>query len=139
MIGTQPGKLGPGTPVDRFCPPTLDQALTLVDQHPNVILAMYNVDFAQLQVKIAEGALQPTLSLQGSAQQAWNPAIGVSQTSLLQGVGQLSLPIYQGGAEYSAIRQTKRRAWTAAHSNLSLLGGRYEKPSCRLGAKLVAQ
>ena len=107
VIGSQPGKLGPGTPVDRFCPPTLEQALTLIDQHPNVILAMYNVDYAQLQVKIAEGALQPTLSLQGSAQQAWNPAIGVSQTTLLQGVGQLSMPIYQGGAEYSAIRQQK--------------------------------
>jgi outer membrane protein len=68
---------------------------------------MYNVDFAELQVKIAEGALQPTLSLQGSAQQAWNPALGVSQTTLLQGVGQLSVPIYQGGAEYSAVRQQK--------------------------------
>jgi outer membrane protein len=107
VIGTQPGKLGPGTPVDRFCPTTLDQALTLIDQHPSVILAMYNVDYAELQVKIAEGALQPTLSLQGSAQQAWNPAIGVSQTNLLQGVGQLSVPIYQGGAEYSAVRQQK--------------------------------
>jgi len=107
VIGTQPGKLGPGMPVDRFCPPTLEQALALIDQHPSVILAMYNLDFAQLQVKIAEGALQPTLSLQGSAQQAWNPAIGISQTTLLQGVGQLSIPIYQGGAEYSAIRQQK--------------------------------
>jgi outer membrane protein len=107
VIGTQPGKLGPGTPVDRFCPPTLDRALTLVDQHPSVILAMYNVDFAQLQVKIAEGALQPTLSLQGSAQQGWNPGLGITQNTLLQGVGQLTVPIYQGGAEYSAVRQQK--------------------------------
>ncbi len=107
VIGTQPGKLGPGMPVDRFCPPTLEQALALIDQNPSVILAMHNLDYAQLQVKIAEGALQPTLSLQGSAQQAWNPAIGISQTTLLQGIGQLSIPIYQGGAEYSAIRQQK--------------------------------
>ena len=107
VIGTQPGKLGPGMPVDRFCPQTLEQALGQIDQHPSVILAMYNLDYAQLQVKIAEGALQPTLSLQGSAQQAWNPAVGVSQTTLLQGIGQLSIPIYQGGAEYSAIRQQK--------------------------------
>ena len=107
VIGTQPGKLAPGMPVDRFCPQMLEQALALIDQHPSVVLAMYNLDYAQLQVKIAEGALQPTLSLQGSAQQAWNPAIGVSQTTLLQGIGQLSIPIYQGGAEYSAIRQQK--------------------------------
>jgi outer membrane protein len=68
---------------------------------------MYNVDFAQLQVKIAEGALQPTLSLQGSAQQGWNPGLGITQNTLLQGVGQLTVPIYQGGAEYSAVRQQK--------------------------------
>lgn len=107
VIGTQPGRLEPGMPVDRFCPPTLEQAFMLIDQHPSVILAMYNVDFAQLQIKIAEGALQPTLSLQGSAQQAWNPGIGIAQTTLLQGFGQLSMPIYQGGAEYSAVRQQK--------------------------------
>ncbi len=107
VIGNEPGKLAPGMPVDRFCPATLDQAFTLVDQHPSIILAMYNIDYAELQVKIAEGALQPTLSLQGSAQQAWNPAVGISQTTLVQGVGQLSIPIYQGGAEYSAIRQGK--------------------------------
>lgn len=107
VIGTQPGRLAPGMPVDRFCPPTLEQALMLIDQHPSVITAMYGVDFAQLQIKIAEGALQPTLNLQGSAQQGWNPGLGVSQSTLLQGVGQLSMPIYQGGAEYSAVRQQK--------------------------------
>jgi outer membrane protein len=107
VIGSEPGKLSPGTPVDRFCPPTLNQALTLIDQHPNVITAMYNVDVVQLQVKIAEGALHPTLSLQGSAQKAWEPAIGVSQQTAFSALGQLSLPIYQGGAEYSAVRQQK--------------------------------
>jgi outer membrane protein len=107
VIGTPPGMLAPGTPVDRFCPPTLDQAFALADQHPNVIIAMYGADIAQLQVKIAEGALQPTLSLQGSVQQAWGPAVGVIQTGTLTAAGQLSVPIYQGGAEYSAVRQGK--------------------------------
>ena len=115
VIGREPGKLSPGTPVDRFCPTSLNQAVTLVDQHPNVITAMYNVDFVQLQVKVAEGALQPTLSLQGSAQKAWEPALGVSQTTMFSAVGQLSLPIYQGGAEYSAVRQGKETLGQRLH------------------------
>jgi len=35
-----------------------------------VTAALYGVDVAQLQVKIAEGALYPTLALQGSVQPA---------------------------------------------------------------------
>jgi outer membrane protein len=35
----------------------------------NPIAALYGVDVAQLQVRIAEGALWPTLALQGSVQQ----------------------------------------------------------------------
>jgi outer membrane protein len=59
---------------------------------------------AQLQVKIGEGALLPTLALQGSVQQQNFPTI--LQPNLFLGtVGvNLSIPIYQGGAEYSAIR-----------------------------------
>ena len=107
VIGTPPGKLAPGAPVDRFCPPALDQAFALADRHPNVIIAMYGADYARLQVKIAEGVLQPTLSFQGSAQQAWGPAVGITQTNSLTAAGQLQVPIYQGGGEYSAIRQGK--------------------------------
>ena len=38
-------------------------------EHPTITTAAYNVDVAAYQVKIAEGALYPTLTLQGAAQQ----------------------------------------------------------------------
>jgi outer membrane protein len=107
VIGHAPGTLAPGSPVDRFCPPTLDAAFALIDTNPNVIIAMYNVDVAELQVKIAEGALQPTLNLQLSAQKAWEQQLDFPQSSALAATGQLSVPIYQGGAEYSTVRQVK--------------------------------
>src|SRR5690242_5767187 len=108
VIGVEPGKLTPGSPVDRFSPHTLAQSVGVgTATHPQVTSAQYNVDAALLQVKVAEGALYPTLSLQGSVQQS-------NESSLLQlksfnalVLGQLTVPIYQGGAEYSLIRQAK--------------------------------
>lgn len=110
IIGHKPGKLAPGSPVDRFSPPTLDQAEALTDQNPNVITAMYNVDYADLGVKIAEGALQPQLNLQASAQKAWESQLDVPETYSLSALAQLTIPIYQGGAEFSTVRQTKETA-----------------------------
>ena len=69
--------------------------------------ALYGVDVAQLQVKIAEGALWPTLALQGSVQQQAFSNILTPNLFLGTVALNLSVPIYQGGAEYSAIRLNK--------------------------------
>ena len=42
--------------------------------------AQYNVDAALLQVKVAEGALYPTLSVQGSVQQSYETQPDASET-----------------------------------------------------------
>jgi outer membrane protein len=47
VIGVNAGKLAPGTPVDRFSPPTLAGAITQGQQQsPSVLAAMYGVDIA---------------------------------------------------------------------------------------------
>lgn len=110
VIGTAPGKLTPGTPVDRFSPQNLNGAFGLAAAtHPSVTSAQYNVDMALQAVKVAEGALYPTLSVQGSYAQNFMSAqsLNTFQTSSASVIGTLSVPIYQGGAEYSAIRQAK--------------------------------
>ena len=107
IIGQPPGQLGPGAPVDRLCPTTIEQAFALIDQHPSVIAAMYTVDYAELLVKVAEGQLQPSFSLQASAQKAWEQQLDVPQTSSVSAIGALSVPIYQGGSEHSVVRQQK--------------------------------
>jgi outer membrane protein len=75
-------------------------------QSPSVLAAMYGVDIATLAVKINEGSLYPNLVLTASAAQNNNPEYNVNRQFLASVVGQLTVPIYQGGGEYSAIRQS---------------------------------
>ena len=108
IIGVDPGHLAPGTPVDRLSPPTLPGAITLGQQQsPSVLAAMYGVDIAELQVKVNEGNLYPNLGVQASIQKAWDPAATTNKQTSAAIVGTLTVPLFQGGAEYSSIRQAK--------------------------------
>ncbi len=108
VIGVNPGRLAAGTPIDRLSPRTLAAAIVQGQQQsPSVLAAMYGVDAAELAVKISEGALYPTLSLLASASYGQDPAFETLSQTSASVLGQLSVPIYQGGGEYAAIRQSK--------------------------------
>jgi outer membrane protein len=108
VIGVNPGRLDPGTPVDRLSPPVLARAITEGEtQSPSVLAAMYGVDAAELAVKISEGALYPNLGLTASVQKQWDPLFNINKETNISILGQLTVPIYQGGTEYAAIRQSK--------------------------------
>ena len=111
IIGVEPpARLAPGAPVDRLSPRTVDGAIARArTEHPSITTAMYNVDVAALQVKVAEGALYPTLAAVGSVQKTFGPTSSLAIIENLNAslAAQLSVPIYQGGAEYAAIRQSK--------------------------------
>jgi outer membrane protein len=108
IIGVDPGHLAPGTPVDRLSPPTLPGAISRGEQQsPSVLAAMYGVDIAELQVKVNEGNLYPNLGVQASVQKAWDPAATTNKQTQAAILGTLTIPLYQGGAEYSSIRQAK--------------------------------
>jgi len=74
---------------------------------PSVLAAAYGVDAATLAVKVSEGALYPNLTISANVLQGTNPAFEILNETQASVVGQLTVPIYQGGAEYSAIRQSK--------------------------------
>jgi outer membrane protein len=108
VIGVEPNNLAPAAPVDRLSPNNLNAAIAVGSaENPTVTAALYGVDVAQLQVKIAEGALWPTLALQGSVQQQSYSNILTPNLFLGTVALNLTVPIYQGGAEYSAIRLNK--------------------------------
>jgi outer membrane protein len=108
IIGNDPESLAPASPVERFAPSTLSAAIALGSaQNPSVIAAIYGVDVALLQVKIAEGALWPTLVAQGNIQQQYDANITTPRLFTESAMLNLTVPIYQGGSEYSAIRQNK--------------------------------
>jgi outer membrane protein len=110
VIGVEPRRLAKAAPVDRLSPQSLAQAQARgAAQNPAITTAMYNVDVAVEQVKIAESALFPNLSLNGSLQKSYGSPSSLSTLQTLSGAvtAQLSVPIYQGGAEYATIRQAK--------------------------------
>lgn len=108
VIGVNPGKLAPATPVDRLSPNTLPKAIVQGEaQSPSVLAATYGVDVAELGVKISEGALYPNLTITASGSYGVDPAFELVRETQASVIGQLTVPIYQGGGEYSAIRQSK--------------------------------
>jgi outer membrane protein len=97
-------------PVDRLSPRNLAGSLARArTEHPTITTATYNVDIAAFQVKVAEGALYPTLTLQGNAAKTHGSTSNLTTASTLtaSATAQLTVPIYQGGGEYATIRQAK--------------------------------
>ncbi|MEW6644270.1 MAG: TolC family outer membrane protein [Pseudomonadota bacterium] len=118
IIGNDPVNLAAASPVDRFLPSTLVQAFEMgLIENPNVTAAMYGIDVSFLNVKVAEGALFPTLTVQGAVQQAYESTLVQPHAFTASVTGQLTVPVYQGGSEYSLIRQSKE---TLAQQRLNL-------------------
>ena len=108
VIGVEPGRLSPAMPVDRFSPTQLDVAVGRGQaENPAVTAAMYSVDASLHDVKVAEGALYPTVTVTGSVQQAYESTLSTLRTFSASLIGQVVVPIYDGGDEYSTIRETK--------------------------------
>ncbi|MDE2380358.1 TolC family outer membrane protein [Bradyrhizobium sp.] len=108
IIGNEPENLAPGSPVDRFLPATLPSAVELaLIENPNVTAAMFGIDVNYLQVKVAEGALLPTITFQAAVTQSYEQTMTIFRSFGASAVAQASVPLYQGGAEYALIRQSK--------------------------------
>jgi outer membrane protein len=68
---------------------------------------MYGIDVNFLTVKVNEGALLPTVNLVASVQQQYQQSPQLAQQFNASAVAQVNIPIFQGGTEYSLIRQSK--------------------------------
>jgi outer membrane protein len=107
------GYLPPGDlvePQPLAVPVKNEQAATALaaNNNPLVIAALFNDAAAKDAVDVAFAQLMPQVSFQGQVFQSNNSAARSSQANGYQAVVQLSVPIYQGGQEYSAVRQAKQ-------------------------------
>jgi outer membrane protein len=112
--------LTPPTTVDRLSPNGLAEATEVArHQHPAVLAAGFDVDVAQTTIKVAEGTLLPTLTVQASTSRSVqsDPTLGASVTDQASIIGQLNAPIYDGGTAASQTRQAKE---VAAQSRIVL-------------------
>lgn len=111
VIGVQPRRLAPARPVAGLLPKSQGTAVSMSQrEHPVIVAALHNVDAAALAVKVAEGALYPTVNVTGAIQQRYDsqnsPGARALQSSV---IAQLNVPIYQGGLNYANIRQSKEQ------------------------------
>ncbi len=111
QIGVAPKQLAPAQPIEKLLPKTVDLAIsTGLEEHPAIVGAMHQADAAESAVKIAEGALLPTVAVQGMVQRSLDSSgIPGYNTNTASVMGQLNVPLYQGGAEYAGIRQAKEQ------------------------------
>ncbi len=85
------------------------EAINLAQSNnPAVIAAQFNNSAAKNAVEVAFAALLPQVSLQGQIFQANNSSSRSSSVNGYQAVVNVSVPLYQGGAEYSSVRQARQ-------------------------------
>lgn len=110
-IGAEPARLAPGRPVENFLPRSLPAALDIaLAGHPAIIASLHGVDAAELQVKVTEADLYPTLNVRGVVQQRYDSTQFGDNRASASVVGTLTIPIYEQGLTYSRTRQAKETA-----------------------------
>ena len=108
VIGNEPNQLAAAKSAEHLLPRSLDRALSLgLTDHPAILAGLHAVDAAAFEVKVSEGELLPTLSLEGSLSRRWEPSGSIHTSDSASIVGRLTVPIYQGGGEYARVRQAK--------------------------------
>ena len=109
MIGVEPTRLEPARTIESLLPRALGTSVELaLAEHPAIQAALHAVDAAALQVKLVEGELYPTLGIKAKVQNVDNRN-GIPGERYLSAsiVGQLTVPIYEGGEVYARTRQAK--------------------------------
>lgn len=108
VIGVDARQLAPAKPMEANLPRSLDEAVALgLGGHPAVLAALHGVDAAALLVKVTEGELAPSLTLQGTVSHRWDYQSPNNELNTASVAGTLSVPLYEGGEVYSRVRQAK--------------------------------
>lgn len=112
VTGRKPGKLKAVKMAKT--PKSLEAALEEATHiNPDILSAAFVFDAALHDVKIAFGNLLPSASLIASGSTTFNPNTqnpDIDRTDQIVVQGVVTIPLYQGGAEYAAVRQSKQIA-----------------------------
>ncbi|WP_147165061.1 TolC family outer membrane protein [Pararhodospirillum oryzae] len=92
-------------------PQTFDDAVDIARRsHPDIIAAEYTWKGAQANIRDQRGKLLPTLAAQVSYSWNYGQYTYDMDTNEMEAGVVLTMPLYQGGAVYSQIRDAKHRA-----------------------------
>jgi len=113
VIGERPVQLNPAATVDRLSPSGLPESTeAAMREHPAVLAAAFDADVAQTTISVTESSLMPTVTVQGSVSRGvqTDTTLSTARTDQASVVGQIGVPIYDGGTAASQTRQTKELA-----------------------------
>ncbi len=107
VVGHNPGKLASARAAK--IPRSLEAALAAAhDINPNILAADALHEASVHDVEVAKGDLLPVISLQAQATRSFDPAPNVKSAESASIAGVVTVPIYQSGVEYSAVRESKQ-------------------------------
>jgi outer membrane protein len=106
VVGHVPATLGLARSVDALLPLGADMALAIaLVEHPSIVAAEYAVDGADFAVKVAEGALLPSVTVGAGAAHRDGSTLPSPSGGTLS--ARLTIPIWDGGATASRVRAAK--------------------------------
>jgi outer membrane protein len=109
LVGDYPGTLRPPQPLELPVNSKDQAANEAIANNPSVVAAEFTDAANKDAVDVAFGSLLPQLNLQVAGFNEQNPVLPDSKITGGEVLGELSVPLYQGGAEYSAIRAARAR------------------------------
>ncbi len=107
-VGQTPGKLEP-PPSLPLLPENEQKAVAVaVTENPEVVEALNRERQSHHDIRAAIAGLLPTVSLEGRYAHSEETATESSEVDALSVTGQVVIPLYQGGAVYSQVREARQ-------------------------------
>ena len=120
VVGHAPGSLKyPKLPK---LPSSLDSATVLAEKiNPNVLAAAFVAEAARHNVEVVKGDLLPSVNLQATGSRSIDDVDHTSDGSVnqLSLIGSVSVPLYEAGSVYSAVREAKQ---TESQRRIEIIG-----------------
>jgi outer membrane protein len=113
LVGAAPQRLQAPQPLRPPVRTAQDAAQTAAANNPNVVAALFDEAGARNAIDVQMSTLLPQVSVQGQGFRNDNATQPNSRITGSQITASLTVPIYQGGAEYSAVRQARQTAQQA--------------------------
>jgi outer membrane protein len=109
VIGHAPKNLGKLRSIDKLLPKSAEAGIaTGRARHPAILAAAYNIDIASFNVRVLEGQLLPSVTLDGTLSRTIDQqGPGTGRVDSASVMARLNVPIYQGGLPSAQVRQAK--------------------------------
>lgn len=110
VVGLPPDRLVAPQPLTAAVQGSPAAAELAMRNNPGVVAALFDEAAARDAVDVQASALLPTVSLQAQSFRSDNAQTQHTRVTGEQITANLSVPLYQGGAEYAAVRQARQDA-----------------------------